>query len=538
MNPIRIFQRPFALFLAFLMAMTSLSCYSRRQVQSTRLPKIQNLKGLQFVLIDVSAPISNVWKLSNPKFEQDVFSARLDRASEAYGTKIASIKKNNDRAAYKDVVLLYLNANKAKDLPDTLSTRISYTDLTKIEVFEADAGKTVGGILLGIGCLAGLGLIVLAIACNCPHVYAEGPSGTRDLEGSLYGGAIFPSLERSDYLPLQNLQPVDNQYKIWLVNEEAQRQHTNQTSLEIIDHAPGLKPVFDKYGKLHTLSAPQPPIEATDISGNTVLHQVIGSDELSFLGDLDHPVQDGVEKLTLSFRKPNDAKQAKLLIRAKTDPWVDYIYFEFQNALGVYADHISRKYSRKSAAENEAWMERQKLPISVWIETTPGQWQKTEQFALAGASAFREDVLSLDLSALKGDIARIRLEFGFHFWEIDQVALDFSADQPVQQTTLRPISAQDHQGKDITSSLLDDDRQYYDQPNLGDEGQVRFEAPPLAPGMERSFVLQAKGHYEVLHTNAPGRPSLAKLNAWKKENALPRLSVERWRAAKGIALHQ
>ena len=182
-----------------------------------------------------------------------------------------------------------------------------------------------------------------------------------------------------------------------------------------------------------------------------------------------------------------------------------------------------------SAAENLAWAERQKIPLAVWLETTPGHWEKADYFQLAGASTFRRDVLSLDLARVQGDFVRVRLEFGFRFWEIDYAALDCSADQPVRQTTLRPIIAVDQKGADVTAALTDDDDRYYGQPQLGDEARVAFEVPPLVPGQVRSLVLRAKGHYEVLHPPAPGRPSLSHLKAWSKENALPRLSRERWR---------
>lgn len=534
MNPIRHFQHPLALFLAFLVAVSSLSCYSRVRMNNSRLSKIKNIKGLEFLIIDSSAPISNVWLMSNPKFEQEKLTARLDRASEAFGERIVSISSNAERKASRDLVLIYISPTIAKSFADTLTTQLDYKHISKIEVFEPDAGKVVGIIFAGIGGCAVLSLIALLIACNCPHVYSEAPDGSRHLEGSLYSGAVYPQLERSDYLPLQHLQPIGNQYKIRLANQESQHQHTNLVALEVLDHAPGLRPVFDKYGQLHTLAAPQPPLAATDVSGKNVLAEITAKDQKIFLGDLENPSNDAVEKLTLTFAKPAGAKQAKLLLNAKNSDWLDVTYFEFQNALGQYADEVARKYQKKSAAENLAWAERQKIPLAVWLETLPGKWERVEHFDLPGASAFRDAVLPLDLSRVQGGEVKIRLEFGFHFWEIDRAALDFSADQAVQQTTLRPLAALDQTGQDITAGLTDDDGQYYHQPNVGDEASITFEVPPLAPGQERSLVLRAKGHYEVMHQNAPGRPSIFKLKAWEKENALPRLSRERWQELKNV----
>lgn len=536
MHPIRLFQRPLALLLAILIASSSLSCYSRYGMQSSRLPKIQNLKGLEFVLIDSSAPISNVWVLSNPKFEEEALFARLDRASEAFGARIASISTNADRKASQDLVMIYISSTIASSLPDTLTTRLEYKNISKIEVFEPDAGKVVGIVMGGIAGCAIISIIALFIACNCPHVYTEAPDGTRQLEGSLYSGAIYKQLERSDYLVLKGAQTADNQLKIILANQESQHQHTNLVTLEVLDHAPGFMPVFDKYGQLHTIVRPESPLSASNVSGVNGLAEVLAKDENVFVGDLSNQSPDATEKLSLQFAKPSGAKHAKLLLNAKNSQWLDYTYFEFQNALGQYADEATRKYRQKSAAENQAWAEKQKIPLAVWLETRPGQWEKVEQFDLLGASVFRDAVLPLDLSRVQGNTVNIRLEFGFHFWEIDRVALDFSENQAVAQTTLRPVEAHDQSGKDITSSILEDDTQYYDQPAIGDEASIRFELPPLLPGFERSLVLRGKGHYEVLHQNAPGRPNPFKLKSWEKENALPKLSRERWQAAQGLVL--
>ena len=511
------------------MLLSSLCCYSRQQMHSSRLRQINSLEGLKFVLLDAGSPVTNVWRVSNPKFEQNALTGRLDRASVDLGVQIASVHSNADQQANKDLVLIYLSPVAAKSLPDTLSARLEYKDITRIEVFEPDAGKTIG-LALGIaGGLALIGLVALVIACNCPHVYAEGPDGASQLEGSLYSGAIYPQLERADWLPMRQLQPVGNQYQLRLVNQESQHQHTNLLALEVLDHAPGLQPVFDQYGQLHTLASPQTLLTATNVSGQDVRHEILAADEKIFLGDLDNQHPDATERLTLTFAKPARARQAKLLLNAKNSDWLDYTYFEFQNALGQYADEVARKYRRLPAAENLAWTERQKIPLAVWLETVPGQWEKVDYFHLPGASAFRQAVLPLDLTRVPGDVVRLRLEFGFHFWEIDYVALDSSLDQPVQQTTLRPVSAITQTGADQTVALTDDDDHYYEQPGIGDEARIVFEAPPLLPGYERSLVLRAKGHYEILFSPAPGRPGLSRLKAWDKEYALPRLSRERWR---------
>ncbi len=536
MKAIRIFQRSLSLFLVFVMVGSALSCYSRRQMPTARLNKV-DIEQLEFFALDPSAPDLNVWVLSNVKIEAAGLSARFDRASKPLIREIATIHRNADKRRNQNRVLVYVHPATVKTYGDTLTARLAYTDISKIEVFEPDAGKTIGLALGIVGGLAAVGFVAVLIACACPHVYAETNDG-RQLEGEMFGGAAYPQLERHDWLPLPHLQTVDNQYKIHLSNQEHQNQHTNFLALEVLDAAPGVRPLFDKYGQLQTIAAPQAPVTATDVSGQNVLAEVLAEDEKIYRGDPENDRPDATDRLTLSFAKPIGALHAKLMLNAKNNPWMDYIYYQFQDALGQYADNVRQRYRAKSAAANNAWLERQKIPLAVWLETTPGRWEKADFFNLVGGSAFKNDVLPLDLSRVQGDSVRVRLEFGFRFWEIDYAALDFSENQPVQRQTLSPVSAISQTGENVLPALAANDDQYYDQPNLGDEATIAFEAPPLAPGQVRSFILHGRGHYEIFHAPAPGRPNIFQLRAWDKENALPRLSRARWREANRLTLHQ
>ena len=555
MAPSRFF-RPLFLFLAFIMIGSTFGCYSSSKLPLDRINKT-NLEKLDFFAISLDKSNHKVWQLSNVKIEKHGLSARFERVSDSLQGQVSRIYSNRDRRKNQNHTLIYIRAETAKTYSDTLTTFLNENAISSIWVVSRDPGKVAGIVVAAtLGTLLTLGIVALSSLndadysnvgnvgsfnqsdCNCPHVFTESPDGTQYLEGSLYSGAIYPTLERGDYLPLKNLQPINNQYKIRLANQEKQHQHTNFVSLEVLDHAPGVQPVFDKYGQLHTVISPQSPIIATNDSGQDVLSEVVEMDEKIFLGDLENTNPDATERLTLTFVKPTNTRQAKLVLNAKNNDWLDYTYYQFQNSLGQYANEIARKRSKASAAKNLAWAERQKIPLAVWLETTPEHWEKIDYFNLVGTSAFRQDVLSLDLSHVQGDTVRLRLEFGFHFWEIDYAALDFSDDQPVNRTTLRPVSATSQNGENLLIALTDDDDRYYNQPNIGDEANIIFEVPPLAPNQVRHLVVHAKGHYEIVSQPAPGRPRLSELKSWDKENALPRLSRERWQQMNQLAVEK
>ncbi|MCC6281458.1 MAG: hypothetical protein IT262_12705 [Saprospiraceae bacterium] len=536
MKTIRYFQRPVALLLLLVMAFGTLNCYSRRQMRTSRLSQI-NTKPLTFIAIDSSAPTTRMWALSNVKMEATALTARFDRASPALTKEIATIHKNGQNARHTDHVLIYVNPPTITAYGDTLTTRLDFAKISKVEVFKFDGGKTIGLAFAIVGGVAAVGLIALVIACSCPYVYSEGPEGNQ-LEGELFAGAIYPQLERADWLPLPALQPVDNQYNILIANRLFENQHTNLLELEVLDCQPGIQPLYDKYGRFHTIADALQPVSATNISGQNVLSEIQSQDGVVFRGDLENEQAEGVERLTLTFAKPAAARNAKLVVHAKNNFWLDYVYYQFQEELGVYGEKIRQKFAKKSAAQNLAWAERQKMPLAVWLETSAGKWEKVDYFNLIGPMAFKKDVLSIDLSQVQTDFVCLRLEYGFNFWEIDEVSLDFSDDVPVLHQKLEATKAITQTGEDVSTALRSDDQQYYDQPNVGDEARVSFAAPPLQPGLARHFILHAKGHYEIRHQPATGRPGLFKLKAWEQENALPRFSRECWQEARELSSNE
>ncbi len=504
-------------------------------MNASRLKKMETGE-LIFYVIDAANPRTNAWALSKVEIGQTSLSARFDKISEARAASLASIRTNAQRFENKKNVLVYVDSVTAKTYSDTLSTRLYFGNISKIVVFKRDRNKDLRHTLIAVG---GLALVagLYQLVCGCPHVYVDTPNGPQ-MEGEMFGGAAYPKLERYDWLPLPHLQTVDNQYKIHLANREHQNQHTNFLELEILDAAPGVRPLFDKYGQLQTIAAPRAPASATDVSGKNVLAEVMFEDEKVYDGNLENDRPDATDQLTLTFAKPSGAQQAKLVLHAKNNPWLDYIYFQFQGALGKYADDVRKRYRAKSADANRAWLDRQKIPLAVWLETKPGHWKKADFFNIAGSSAFKNDVLPLDLSQVQGDSVRIRLESGFRFWEIDYAALDFSANQPVQRQTMRPVSAMTLTGENVLSALSADDASYYDQPNIGDEAAIAFEAPSLASGRSRSLILHGRGHYEIQYEPVAGRPNIFQLRAWDKENALPRFSREQWRAAAVVNVNE
>jgi hypothetical protein len=95
---------------------------------------------------------------------------------------------------------------------------------------------------------------------------------------------------------------------------------------------------------------------------------------------------------------------------------------------------------------------------------------------------------------------------------IDYAAVDYSPDRPVEIQALAPYEAVDDGGRDIKPSLARTDGDYFVMPKPGNYAFVKYPAPPLKSGLERSFLLKSSGYYTI-HPMEDGRPDVLKLLA-------------------------
>ncbi len=410
-------------------------------------------------------------------------------------------------------------------LPAELS--IPFTAIEKVEVYDVNVGRTVF-YWVGIPAIAvGVFIVVLiAVALasgSCPFIYAFDGS-SYEFEGEIYAGAVLPPLERHDYLPLTNLKPVDGEYRVKLANELREIQHTNLTELLVIDHPRGAEVLVDKYGVPHTLTELHSPLEAVTLRGEDVTDVVAAADAAAYIGGIPEEVNGDLDGLVLTFDRPRDASEAKLVFQGINSFWSDYVFSQLSELLGNRYNEWYEKQSRDPAEELRRWSLERGIPLAVYVERE-GEWQFVDYYDVVGPMAAKRDVLPLDLSDIDSEEVKVKLEFGPLFWEIDYVALDFSADLPVQLHSVPLTAAVDQDGLNVSEFLLADDDRYYIQSEIGEHAFITFPAPEAVEGVARTTILHSKGHYEVLR-NPQGKPDLKRLYSLKKPGRFIEFSKE------------
>ncbi len=380
---------------------------------------------------------------------------------------------------------------------------------------------SVGGGIIGTASLYALALVIVLLT-SCPFVYTF--DGTQyAFNGEIYGGAIFPGLERHDYLPLPSLIPVEDQYQLLMANELPEIQNTNLAELLYVDHQAGMKLLFDKYGKLQSINNSAEASSISNLDGLDIKNELLKKDNILYYGaDLDSD-PDIVDGIIIESNKPAEAGEMKIVISARNSFWLEYVYKNFHELLGTKYQDYTRKNSELSKEEMIQKMLDQQLPISVYIEKD-GKWIFSDYFNMVGPMAFKDDVLSLDVSDLPAGPVKVKLEYGSYFWELDYAAIDFSENPEMTIGEIPVFSATDETGKDVSLLLNSDDNQYYIQAEKGNAADIRFPVPEMTDE-SRSLFLHSKGYYKILR-DPRGLPDSRKLQELKEGDGLPQYSLE------------
>jgi hypothetical protein len=281
----------------------------------------------------------------------------------------------------------------------------------------------------------------------------------------------------------------------------------------------------DKYGQVHTISDLQSPDKVRISNNKDVFAEVYKKDSLYYFPDT-LAKNSMLENIELEFKKPNNTKNAKLIVKAKNTLWLDYVYGEFYELFGIDFPRWYKRQTKRSPERLKTWALDQGIPISIYIEKEY-EWEFVDYFNIAGPIAFKDDVLPLDLSDIESDIIKIKLEFGSLFWIIDYIAMDFTEDLQVEKIVVPLESAIDKSGKNVMDLLKKDDSLYYTQTYIGDEAVLTFKVPEISEKNNRSVCLHSKGYYEILRY-PQGKREIAHINSYLKPGWFLEFSKEKF----------
>lgn len=415
-------------------------------------------------------------------------------------------------------VHLFINTDIKQDEADIAI--VPLTSLVRMDIVEPDKARTaasyiVGAIGISAAFLGIIFIIILLTKSSCPFVYVENGKGY-SFTGEMYGGAIFKPLQRDDYMRLCSISDATTSLKIKISNELKEIQYTDLAQLIVAERNSHSETVIDSKGNLFTVDQPVRPWKALLNEKQNITSSVSAKDSVFCLFN-DETAADLKNDLHLFFSKPSSATSGRLILKAKNSWWLDFAFTKFTELFGSYYSTFVEKQRTSSREKLMKWSDQNGIPLSVYLKTGD-KWELLERIPTTGPMALRTLCVPLDLRKTTGNDVEIKVSCGFLNWELDEVSMDYSEQQPVVYHQLNPESAIDQDNINVKSSLLKTDQHYLIQSSPGQECEIIYHIPLLKKGKQYDVYLHSNGYYEHVR-NYTGIPDRALLESFKDPGA-------------------
>ena len=411
-------------------------------------------------------------------------------------------KRNNKQA------LSFVHFYSVRHSVEEPEFKVPYSDINSLMYHEVDWGASI--MTSTLGPLITIGSIGALIACNCPYMDVIDENGVSHFQGTMFPGAIFESLERTDRL-VMDMSPSGEQVQVRISNALPEREYINEVKLFRYEIEEGERLAINSEGELVAIADIELPESSSDNGGNNWADEVAEKDGTVFGFD-NVPSRDEFNRLDLQFQIPEEGQDLNLVINAKQSEWLENVANNFFSLFGTRFDDWVAKNDKKDSQSFAADAANRGLSLRVLAKVN-GEYQLITWFQDAGTKSFRDMIVNLPPGLNYGEKLEIRLESAYRFWEIDQVALANSARDQVDYEELPMTSAITNKGNDASASLADVDGDYSEILKQGDYVDLNFENLNYRPEVETRLVLKGTGyyHHERNYTNEPNMKALRQL---------------------------
>jgi len=440
--------------------------------------------------------------------------------------------------------------------PDTAITTGAYTlqlnDIKKIELITKDKAKSTSShVVGGIVIIAASALLVVGAAAlltpaapvfTSPDVPASFCSpqaytvinNKSELNGTLCSGAIYASLKRTDYLPVNKIDPNSDKLNLIVRGEKNEELMLKNFQLMQVTHDFQQKILVDKNGQVLAYGNPIAPEHAFIGQGVDVLNDINAADEkyYSFTNEAE---SDG-SYVVLDFKKPLSASSGKLIIRGKNSNWAYYVFNEFKKLYGNYYQSFLLKKDKENPSRVLQCEIDQSLPLLVSVNDGKG-WKIVDYFFTSGNATSRDMIMKLDLNDFKNkNRIQIKLQTVYRFWDLDYAAMDFSNDQPVSVSYIMPTEF--YKSGNVSQPVQFSENDTSCLPVRGNEQlHITFKVNGNAAGTDNTYFLEGDGYYHD-NTVFKGKPQLTELRKCSGKGAFDKFSRRKFDETLAAFNHQ
>jgi hypothetical protein len=459
---------------------------------------------------------------------------------------------NKFKASDKDQVLyevhFYTNTSEAY----SSHINIPLKNLSRVDVYDLDKEPTNKSKILSIVgiTLATAGIVTVIIAASqASHAYdntvsnintstSSGDLGTcspqvytmdnnkSELEGTLYSGAIYSSLERTDYLPLTNVHEGTDKLSMVVRGERNEELMVKNINLLQVTHSSSQDVLVDRKGNVLVYEKPVAPEYAFIGNDKDVLEDVSVRDE-KYYSFTNAANGESSSDVLLDFKKPRGVSSGKLIIRAKNSLWSFYTFGQFKS---LYGDSYNSMVVKKDKADAKKVLQceiDQYLPLIVSVKQN-NSWKTVDYFLTPGNAAPRDLIMEIDLADFENaDHLQVRLQTAYMFWDLDYAAMDFSNINS-GKTSYLPVSRLVKTGNAIDTVDLTKNEEPYMKVSSNEQLRLEFNISQH-PGndLKNSYFLVGNGYYHD-NTRFEGKPQYKELLRFIGKGAFDKYSREKF----------
>jgi hypothetical protein len=430
--------------------------------------------------------------------------------------------------------------------PDSLKPRIAVAlaEVRTVELQQTDAAKTV--LLVGA---AGLLIVVIIAAASepftfkgngqnsCPVAYAWDGHDWQ-LQSGTFAGAVARGVARSEVTAISPAPATNGALRLQVRNELDETDYLDAISLLAVDHPPGVSVAPDAGGRPHAVGTLVHAREAQDFAGRDVASQLAAPDGRSWESSVQSrdtaapgALVDGIE---LVFPRPPEARMAQLAVDARNTSWVPFM---LERTLAAHGRATRAWYDSLLASPTAAREYRDAVVREAGLRVLVRRgaaWVPQGVVLDPGPEVTKRQVVAVDLTGIEGPVVQVRLESAPSFWLIDHVAMSYDAEPAITVQEVTPVAARTPQGAAVLSLVATADGQAWAF-EKGQQAEVAFPVPAVAPGMARSYLVRATGWYTI-HVPDMGDADVAALQRIIREpGAVAKLSVTTFNEALRVA---
>jgi hypothetical protein len=448
----------------------------------------------------------------------------------------------------KKIVLYEVHMYSSITGSDSTQVHIPLKDFTRVDIYELDTSRTSNARVVSIiGIAVTTGLIVAAFASaaeaskeaadqaaqesaqqmHCsPQVYLVNDKKFA-VQGTLYSGAIAASLQRTDYMPLILKNHSGNKVCLTIKGKDEEDVMLNQINLMQVTHKETDHVLIDRQGEVLLYGEPVKAVQALIGNDQDIRSTIAERDGVKY-SFTNQTGEGNSSDILLSFRKPTQATNGKLIVNAKNSNWSYYLFNQFKSLYGDFYPSLILKKDKADPSQVIRCELDQYMPLLVSVKYK-GSWKFVDYFPTAGVTGCRDLIMNLNLEDFKdsSDI-QVRLQTTYMFWDIDYAAMDFSTNEAYHDEIIAADKAS-LVNTNNESVSVDAENQHS---NVFIKGPLRLDLEftidsSVTKGMINSYFLVAKGYY---HDNSryEGKARFSELSRFSGKGAFDKYSREKF----------